>query len=170
MNAPVKVLPRNLNMPRPRVQGVGNGSAAPICPVSKSQALPGGPGPLIPIPPPAVDLPSAIQVLNQIRQIVIMLTNPPNNMNLSIRIPQLIPQWHETNRKMVTQRVFNPLDSSMWVDVEHIAMMEMTDKMTGAMMQLLYNLPKLGGVGTAPTTGGTTIPNGPGGPALPPGQ
>jgi hypothetical protein len=171
MNAPVKVLPGNLRMPgvvMPRAAGTGNGAVAPVCPTSKSQAIPGAPGPLLPMPPPAVDLPSAIQAINQLRQIINFIVNPPQNINLSLRIPA--PRWQETNRKMVTQRVYNPDDRSMWVDVEHIAMLEMTDQVTGGMMQFLYNVPKLGGVGTAPTTGGATTPTGPGGPVQTPGQ
>jgi hypothetical protein len=73
--------------------------------------------------------------------------------------------WVETNRKMVTQRVYNPDDASMWVDVEHIAMLEMTDKRWGQAITLLYQAPKAGGIGQGPTS-----LVGPGGAAQTPGQ
>jgi hypothetical protein len=173
MNAPIRQLPRNLlgaPVVLPRAVGTGNGSVAPVCPVSRDEAVPGGPGLLLPTPPPAFDLPSAILAINQLRQIVNILINPPPNVNLQLKVAFPKPVWVETNRNMVTQRVFNPDDHSMWVDVQHIAMLDMTDKTTGTAMTLLYNPPKAGGVGTAPTTGGATTPTGPGGPVQTPGQ
>jgi len=167
-----KVLPRNLNMPGPRIMpraaGTGNGSVAPVCPISKSQAVPGSPGALLPLPPRAVDLPTAIAAINQLINVVNNLVNPPDNVNYDLFIPK--PVWAETGRKMMTTRLYNPNDKSMWVDVEHINQLTMTDKMLGQSMVLNYAAPKLGGVGTAPTTGGTTTPTGSGGPATTPGK
>jgi hypothetical protein len=172
MTLTAKVLPGNLAAPlspRPRAtpRGAVNGSIAPVCPTSKSAPVPVA-APTLPVPPPAFDLPSAILAINQMRQIINIILNPSPTLNLSLFLPNQV--WHETNRKMVTQRVFNPDDKSMWVDVEHIAMLEMTDKTTGTAMTLMYNPPKAGGVGTAPTTGGATTPTGPGGPVQTPGQ
>jgi len=164
-----KVLPGNLNMPvMPQAFGTGNGSVAPVCPISKSEAVPGGPGALLPLPPRAVDLPTAIAAINQLVQVVNTLINPPLTTNISMFIPK--PKWKETGRKMMTQRVYNPEDKSMWVDVEHIVQLTMTDKMLGQSMVLNYPAPKLGGVGTAPVTGGTTAPTSSGGTATTPGQ
>jgi|SRR5215467_12232006 len=167
-----KVLPGNLNMPGPRIMpraaGTGNGSVAPVCPISKSEAVPGGPGALLPLPPRAVDLPTAIAAINQLVQVVNTIINPPNNLNISLFLPK--PVWKETGRQMLTQRVYNPDDKSMWVDVEHIVHLRMTDMTNGTSMILNYPAPKLGGVGTAPTTGGGTTPTSSGGPATTPGK
>lgn len=164
MTLPAKVLPRNLAAPlsprsRATPRGAVNGSVAPICPVSKSQAVPGSPGVLLPLPPRAVDLPTAISAINQLVSIINFLINPPNNINnflFQVALPT--PKWAETGRKMVTQRVYNPDDKSMWVDVEHIAQLEMTDKVFGQSMTLNYAAPKNGGVGIGPSgvVGGQT--------------
>jgi hypothetical protein len=174
MTLSAKVLPGNLAAPlypRPRAtpRTAVNGSVAPVCPISKSEPVPIA-APTLPVPPPAFDLPSAILAINQMRQIINIILNPPPNLNLSLLLPFPIPVWHETNRKMVTERVYNPDDASMWVDVQHISMLEMTDKTLGTTMTLMYQAPKAGGVGTAPTTGGGTTPTGPGGPVQTPGQ
>ena len=154
MNEPVRVLPGNLkNAPvvMPRAVGTGNGSVAPVCPVSKGEAVPGGPGVLLPLPPRAVDLPTAIMAINQLTQVVNYLLNPPANVNTNLFFALPKPVWAETGRKMVTTRIYNSSDASMWVDVEHIAQLTMTDKTFGQSMVLNYAAPKLGGVGTSPT-------------------
>jgi hypothetical protein len=155
MNAPVKVLPGNLkNAPvvMPRATGVGNGSVAPVCPVSKSEAVPGSPGNLLPLPPRAIDLPTAIMAINQLTQIVNYLINPPVTVNNNLfTLPLFRPVWVETGRQMATTRIYNPDDKSMWVDVEHIVQLTMSDKIFGQAMILNYAAPKLGGVGVGPT-------------------
>jgi hypothetical protein len=141
MNAPVRVLPRNLNMPAPRMptaRGTGNGSIAPVCPVSKSQAIVGSPGPLLPMPPRAVDLPSAINAINQLSQIIIQLINPSTTINNTLRVPRLTSDWTETGRVTQTERVFNPDDKSQWVDVERINQLTMTQEATGDVLQWNY--------------------------------
>jgi len=163
MNAPVRTLPGNLkNAPvaMPRAFGTGNGGVAPVCPVSKSEAVPGSPGNLLPLPPRAVDLPTTIMAVNQLITIMNTMINPPvtinNSLFTTLALPK--PKWVETGRKMATTRVYNPFDKSMWVDVEHIVQLEMTDKIFGQSMLLNYAAPKLGGVGTGPTgvVGGQT--------------
>jgi hypothetical protein len=149
MNAPVRVLPPNLNMPGPRMptaRGTGNGSVAPVCPISKSQAIVGSPGPLLPMPPRAVDLPSAINAINQLSQIILQLTNPSTTINNSLRIqqPSVTGNWSETGRVTQIQRVFNPNDSSQWVDVERINQLTMTQDATGDVLKWNYQQGKQG--------------------------
>jgi len=166
MSLPAKVLPGNLAAPlspRPRAtpRGAVNGSVAPVCPISKSEPAPVAAPVAMPMPVPAFDLPSAIRAINQLVMVVNNMMNP--NLNIALQFPK--PVWNETNRKMVTQRVFNPDDNTMWVDVQHITMLEMTDKAFGQTMTLMYNPPKAGGIGQGP--GG---PVGPQGPVQTPGQ
>jgi hypothetical protein len=160
MNAPVRVLPGNLkNAPVAMPRAVQrNGSVAPVCPVSKSQAVPGGPGALLPLPPRAVDLPTTIYAVNQLIQTMNFILNPPATVNTNLMFALPKPKWVETGRKMMTTRVYNPDDASMWVDVEHIVQLTMTDKIFGQSMILNYAAPKLGGVGAGPTgvVGGQT--------------
>lgn len=92
-----------------------NGSAAPVCPISRSQAIPPQP----PLKRPGLtmvnDLPSVINVLNQI---VMMLNNPPMN-------------FQEVQRVTETVRVFNPNDKEQYVDVERINYLQLNDQATG---------------------------------------
>lgn len=159
-------LPARLPAVGPRIASVGTGATAPVCPITQGETAPVGPSIPVALPAPAVDLPSAIQAINQLRQVVNMFINPPANPNFFLFLPQPPkPVWTEINRKMVTTRVYNPDDASMWVDVQHIAMLEMADKVTGQTMTLNYAAPKAGAVGIGPA--GTV---GPGGPATTPGQ
>jgi len=161
-------LPARLPPRGPKIASVGNGATAPVCPITQGEAAPVGPPVTLPLPAPAIDLPSAIQAINQLRQIVNVLINPPPNFNFNLRLnlpPLLKPVWNEINRKMVTTRLYNTSDPSQWVDVQHIAMLEMADKITGQTMTLNYAVPKAGAVGTGPV--GTVSP---GGPATTPGQ
>jgi hypothetical protein len=170
MNAPVKS-PR-LPIPQPRVQvgqpprmppvgrpyiaSTGNGATAPVCPITQGQAAPAGPAVSVALPAPAVDLPSAIQAVNRLIQVANWLINPPTTNNFLLLPP--MPVWKESDRKMVTTRVYSPNDASVWIDVQHIAMLEMTDVSTGQSMTLNYAAPKAGGVGTGPNgvVGGQT--------------
>jgi len=160
--------PRMPPVGRPYIASTGNGAAAPVCPITQGQAAPAGAAAPVALPPPAVDLPSAIQAVNQLRQVVNFLINPPTTNNFLLLPP--LPVWKEAKRKMVTTRVYNTADASQWVDVQHIAMLEMMDTTTGQTMTLNYAAPKAGGVGTAPITGGNTTPTGSGGAATTPGQ
>jgi len=130
--------------------------------------VPGTPGALLPLPPRAVDLPTTIMAVNQLTQVLNFLLNPPANINFNLfntvlGLPK--PKWVESGRKMATTRVYNPFDKSMWVDVEHITQLDMTDKIWGQAMTLNYAAPKAGGVGTGPTA-----PVGGGGAATTPGN
>jgi len=61
----------------PKATGTGNGSVAPVCPVSGSQRPPGMPGTMLTTPTRAVDLPTLITTVNQVAQILQYLYNPP---------------------------------------------------------------------------------------------
>ena len=92
-----------LAMPSPRAAPV-NQSVAPVCPISRSQAVPAQPPRKRPGLPLVNDLPSVINTLNQI---IIMLNDLPD-------------QYVETKRVTETVRVYNPQDHEQWVDVERI--------------------------------------------------
>ena len=93
----------------PVARGTGNGSVAPVCPISRSEPVPGQPGPTIPGIPKATDLPSLLIAFNQLVQVINMLT----------------PNFTEVSRNVQTVRVYNPNDKSQWVDVERITHLEM---------------------------------------------
>lgn len=103
-----------------------NGSVAPVCPISRSQA-PVAQAPLVPVVTRATDLPSAIQAINQL----IML------QQTTMLFPY-IPQWQEIKRNVITVRVFNPKDQEQWVDVERITNLVFQDKSTDALFQWQY--------------------------------
>src|SRR5262245_34816165 len=100
MTAATRVLPGNLKnatVAMPRV--ARNGSVAPVCPVSKSQAVPGGPGALLPLPPRAVDLPTTIYAVNQLIQTMNFILNPPATINTNLFTTVLglpKPKWVES--------------------------------------------------------------------------
>jgi hypothetical protein len=110
-------------MIRPPVRPVQmNGSVAPVCPIVRSQPIPGQPPTKQTAIPPATDLPSAIRAINQI-----------------INIYNLKPlQYVETNRVTQTVRVYNPNDKEQWVDVERINSLTMQDPVTGGLWQWTY--------------------------------
>lgn len=92
-----------------------NGSVAPVCPVSRSQGVPGQPPVKRPGLPMVNDLPSVISTLNQI---IIMLNAPPQN-------------FVEVDRATEIVRVYNPKDREQWVDVERINYLQMADPRLG---------------------------------------
>ena len=92
-----------------------NGSVAPVCPISRSQAVPAQPLIKRPGLPMVNELPSVINALNQI---IIMLNNPPQN-------------FVENRRVTETVRVYNPNDREQWVDVERINYLQMVDPRLG---------------------------------------
>jgi hypothetical protein len=99
-----------------------NGSLAPVCPVSRSQAPSTQPRSVaIPL---AIDLPSAIRAINQI----IYMLNPTS----------VVPQWQEVNRVVTPVRIFNPNDNQQWVDVERIAQVTFQDQTTNGLFQWTY--------------------------------
>jgi hypothetical protein len=99
-----------------------NGSAAPVCPTSRSQAIPPQP----PLKRPGLtkvnDLPSVINVLNQI---VMMLNNQPDN-------------YQEVNRVTQTVRIYNPNDHEQYVDVERINFLKLNDPVNGGFVTWEY--------------------------------
>lgn len=103
-----------------------NGSFAPVCPVSRSQA-PLGQAPVIPTLTRAADLPSVIQTVNQL----VMLQQ-------ITMIQPYIPRWQEIKRNTIVMRVFNPQDQQQWVDVERITNLVFQDRSTNALFQWQY--------------------------------
>jgi hypothetical protein len=106
-----------------------NGSVAPVCPVSRSQAPVARATPPIAIVRPT-DLPSAIAAINQI----IMIFNTPAQNNFSV--PD--PRWQEVFRNTETVRVFNPNDNEQWVDVERITNVIWQDRVTETIIPWEY--------------------------------
>jgi hypothetical protein len=101
-----------------------NGGVAPVCPVSRSQAVANQPPTTPSAIPLANDLPSAIRAINQI--INIFNLNP------------LVPQWQEVQRTVTPVRIFNPNDNQQWVDVERIAQVTFQDQSTNGLFQWTY--------------------------------
>lgn len=95
-----------------------NGGIAPVCPTSRSQ-FPAA-QPMSRAVPIATDLPSAIRAINQL--IIMMET----------------PKWQEIHRVVTPVRIFNPNDSSQWVDVERIASLTFQDQTTGGLWNWKY--------------------------------
>lgn len=106
---------------------VCNMPTEPVFPVPSPPALP-------PLPGPASDLPSAIHLANQIRQIVIQMGNmvPNNNQgggaggkpgqSFAVSGNKQQGNFTEIRSRRVTKktRVFNPDDNTQFVDVEQI--------------------------------------------------
>lgn len=111
-----------------------NGSVAPVCPISRSQAPSAKAATPIAIPRPT-DLPSAINAINQL----ITILNPLMQNNFFF--PQ-VPDWQEVDRKTTVVRIFNPNDQQQWVDVERITNLTFQDQSTDALFQWNYKLPK----------------------------
>lgn len=118
---PLAIMPRSVN-----------GSVAPTCPVSRSQvpiaraALP------VAIARP-IDLPSAIQAINQL---ITIINDSPTENNL-VDYPYL-PRWHEIHRDTTVVRITNPDDKEMWVDVERITNLIFQDRTSEQLFQWLY--------------------------------
>jgi hypothetical protein len=54
---------------------------APVCPISRDQALPGMPGRQLPFAPRAMDLPSLIAAVNALRDLVLAIYGPGTPLN-----------------------------------------------------------------------------------------
>ena len=130
-----------------------NGSVAPVCPTSRSQAPSGMPGVVTPAIPRATDLPSAIQAINQL----IMMLQQPTHPNMFLQINNTMPfpmsRWVETNRVTTKVRIFNPNDNSQWVDVERISNLTFTDRSNNDKFNWAYQIPKTGYCQFDPTQG-----------------
>jgi hypothetical protein len=105
-------------------------NGAPVCPVSKSEAIAGQP-PAQQTIVPAVDLPSAIMALNQIAQLLQAL--PKNNLAPAfIPVPgasssnqsggslRVKPGWEEISRNVEQAVIVNPDDDSVRVPLDRI--------------------------------------------------
>lgn len=111
-------------------------NGAPVCNMPTEPVFPAPSPPVLPpLPPPASDLPSALHLINQIRQIVIQMGNmvPDNNQgggggagrpgqSFSVSGSKKQGNFQEVRARRVTKktRVFNPDDNSQFVDVEQI--------------------------------------------------
>ena len=109
-----------------------NGTFAPVCPISRSQAPLAKASVPTAIPRP-IDLPSAIQAINQL----ITIINNPMVQNNLIAFPYM-PRWSEVHRRTTTVRVYNPNDREQWVDVERIVNLTFQDRSTDALFQWQY--------------------------------
>jgi hypothetical protein len=135
-------------------------SVAPVCPVSRDQAVASQPGRLIPSLTSAIDLPSAITLANAINN---MLNRAASN-NLAPVIPIGQPQlanigggagpvggfgksvWKETKsaRKTQQRRFVSTTDPDTWIDVEFVVHMEFKDTGRGATLVFAYDVGNLG--------------------------
>jgi hypothetical protein len=68
-----------------------NGSVAPACPISRSQAVPGMPGSVRAYIPRAVDLASAIAAVNAINQALAAMVNQVPDINNVGQMPLMSP-------------------------------------------------------------------------------
>jgi hypothetical protein len=108
-----------------------NGSVAPVCPVSRSQAPVARAALPIAVVRPT-DLPSAIAAINQL----ITIVNTPTIFNNMVEFP---PQrWQEVFRNTEIVRVYNPNDKEQWVDVERITNVVWQDSVTETVIPWEY--------------------------------
>ena len=116
-----------LRMIRPPVRPVQmNGSVAPVCPIVRSQPIPGQPPTKHSAIPPATDLPSALRAINQ-------LININNYLD-----PLQVRNGSSKAAPPRTVRIYNPNDKQQWVDVERINSLTFTDDNTGGLWQWTY--------------------------------
>jgi len=95
-----------------------NQSVAPSCPITRSEVPPSQPGIKVPVPPMPTDLPSVIDAVKKIIDII------ANDAEPTIR-------WLEKWRTTDIVRIENPSDSNQWVEVERITELMMEDQITG---------------------------------------
>jgi hypothetical protein len=126
-----------------------NGSAATVCPVSRSQGVPAMPGVVLPFVPKAVDLPSAIAAANQTAQQLQALAGPvtnnlfpvggipsPAQHNAIDGVLNVSTRWVEKSRQTADIRFYatNPdgsFDENQWIDVRRIIYIKWHDKVQG---------------------------------------
>jgi hypothetical protein len=134
-------------------------NGAPVCPISRPQAVSGQPGLRIPTIPLAVDLPSAIRALNQIQNVLIEIAGAPpivNNIGFPFGPPPSLRQdgpnqdgnsgsgrvkqdWQEARRCYEIIRVVDPDDDvNNWVDIPILRWLLYQDQ--NSMLQLEYRL------------------------------
>jgi hypothetical protein len=142
-----------------RIARTSNG--APVCPVSRSQAVPGMPGNFRPYVPRAFDLPSAIAAANQAGLLMMIFAGPgmvTNNVfpPLPFGYPLLsrnnspsqdagggfaYSRWRETDRKMGTYKLENRENPENWVKIERIDMIEWEDRKNGTVLRFEFGIP-----------------------------
>lgn len=126
--------------------------AAPVCPISRSQPVSDQAGMLVPVVTPAIDLPSALQAVRQLQNLLLMLGKgrPVNNVYppALMGIGQIYNgsrggaiaglqkrNWVENKRRRVTRvdRIYMNGDSKsdIYIDVKRLIHMEMRDTITG---------------------------------------
>ncbi len=106
-------------------------SSAPVCNIPVNIPI-NQPDPrLLPAIPLAHDLSSAIAAINAMRQWLMWMMNqrPHNNKTPQASLNE--GNFVESNRTTQVVRIYNPNDSSQWVDVEEITGLTMTDKKSG---------------------------------------
>ena len=133
--------------------------SAPVCPISRDQAVAGQPTLRLPSIPIAVDLPSAIAGLHQIQQLLIQMTTPPivNNIGFPFLPTPTIgnprqdnggggggggknQDWQETHRCYEIIRVVDPFNQrDNYVDIPVLRWLMYKD-MNKQDMQLEYLL------------------------------
>jgi len=109
-------------------------TVAPVCPISRDQAVSGMPGAQLPAAPRALDLPSLLLAVNALRRLLQDAIGP----NLGVPGPNLAlntfgqqgsaankPNWFEVSRSTEHKRIYHKsasgkVDRSMFVDVERI--------------------------------------------------
>ena len=99
-----------------------NGSVAPVCPISRSQAIPPQSPKTIPGLTRVNDLPS---VINNLNLIINYLNAGPDDFKEKVRVTDVV-------------RVYNPNDREQWVDVERISFLRLDDPTTGGHVTFEY--------------------------------
>src|SRR5215472_10741544 len=110
-------------------------SVAPVCPISRDQAVSGMPGVQLPAAPRALDLPSLILATNALKSLLQNVINPigvpaPNlGLNTFGQQGGMVadkPNWFEVDRITEHKRIYHKdsktgkQDPNMYVDVERI--------------------------------------------------
>lgn len=126
-------------------------TVAPVCPISRSQAVSGQPGRLTPIAFRATDLPSLIQAINAINAILQQMTLSPVTNNvyppLSFGFPLQSnsptvhgggvvmgpPEWDEGNRITDIMEIYHQnddgtVDKDQFIEVERIFQIMFDDR------------------------------------------
>jgi hypothetical protein len=119
----------------------GNGSVAPVCPVSRGQSPPGMRPTQAPQIPQAVDLPSAIAALAQMILAQQLPQVTANNVAPPYAAPlpgsgttgagtSKKPGWLEIGRNLEPHRIYNPDDDSVFVTLNRITFLLFQERKT----------------------------------------
>jgi hypothetical protein len=109
---------------------------APVCHVSKDQVIVQPSPKQQPAIPHANDLASALAAIAALKKIVEGWTLPhPDNNEGGISgfktNPSKQSRWTQANRTVERVKIFNPSDSSQFVEIDRINSLTMVDKVTG---------------------------------------